>query len=91
MVSIVDERRPHLLARPFLGVGLLGGYTSFSTDVVETVGLIQARDPGTAFVYFGGDHAPSALVWSRRSVRVPWAGRLWRVQPHPLHLNSWFE
>jgi CrcB protein len=54
MVSIVEVRRPHRLARPFLGVGLLGGYTTFSTYVVETVGLIQAGDPWTAFTYFGG-------------------------------------
>jgi fluoride exporter len=31
MVSIVEVRRPHRLVRPFLGVGLLGGYTTFST------------------------------------------------------------
>src|SRR4029450_6182787 len=54
MVSIVDVRRPHRLVRPFLGVGLLGGYTTFSTYVVETERLIQAGDPRTAFVYFGG-------------------------------------
>jgi CrcB protein len=54
MVSIVDMRRPHRLVRPFLGVGLLGGYTTFSTYVVETERLIQAGDPRTAFVYFGG-------------------------------------
>jgi fluoride exporter len=54
MVSIVEVRRPHRLARPFLGVGMLGGYTTFSTYVMETVGLIRAGDPRTAFFYFGG-------------------------------------
>jgi CrcB protein len=54
MVSIVEVRRPHRLVRPFLGVGLLGGYTTFSTYAVETQRLIQAGDPRMAFVYFGG-------------------------------------
>jgi fluoride exporter len=54
MVSIVQVRRPHRLVRPFLGVGLLGGYTTFSTYAVETQRLIQAGDPRMAFVYFGG-------------------------------------
>ena len=52
MVSIVEVRRPHRLVRPFLGVGLLGGYTTFSTYAVETQRLIQAGDPRMAFAYF---------------------------------------
>jgi CrcB protein len=54
MVSIVEARRPHRLIRPFLGIGLLGGYTTFSTYTVETQRLIQAGDPRVAFAYFGG-------------------------------------
>jgi fluoride exporter len=54
MVSIVEVWRPHRLVRPFLGVGLLGGYTTFSTYAVETQRLIQVGDPGVAFAYFGG-------------------------------------
>jgi fluoride exporter len=54
MVSIVEVWRPHRLVRPFLGVGLLGGYTTFSTYAVETQRLIQDGDPRVAFAYFGG-------------------------------------
>jgi fluoride exporter len=54
MVSIVEVRRPHRLVRPFLGLGLLGGYTTFSTYAVETQRLIQVGDTRVAFVYFGG-------------------------------------
>jgi CrcB protein len=54
MVSIVEVRRPHRLARPLLGVGVLGGYTTFSTYAVDTQRLLQAGDPGVAFAYFGG-------------------------------------
>jgi CrcB protein len=53
MVSIVEVLRPHRLVRPFVGVGLLGGYTTFSTYAVETQRLIQASDPRMAFAYFG--------------------------------------
>ena len=42
---------PHPLLRPLLGIGVLGGYTTFSTYSVETVGLIDAGRPGLALAY----------------------------------------
>lgn len=39
--------------RPFLGVGVLGGYTTFSTYMLDARGLFAAGRPGTAFVYVG--------------------------------------
>ena len=62
MVSIVEVRRPHRLIRPFLGVGLLGGYTTFSTYAVETQRLIQAGDPRVAFAYFAGTAITALLA-----------------------------
>jgi CrcB protein len=35
MVYVVEAGPAHPLARPFLGVGVLGGYTTFSTYAVE--------------------------------------------------------
>jgi CrcB protein len=84
MVSIVDVWRPHRLVRPFLGVGLLGGYTTFSTYTVETQALIQEGNPRMAFVYFGATvvgallavqagvliaRLPRALLHGRRASR----------------------
>lgn len=39
MVFIIDVWRPHRYVRPFLAVGVLGGYTTFSTFAVEARNL----------------------------------------------------
>ncbi|KAA9154323.1 fluoride efflux transporter CrcB [Amycolatopsis acidicola] len=47
MVLITEVWSAHRLARPFLGVGILGGYTTFSTYTNEIRALLQ---PGTMLV-----------------------------------------
>jgi CrcB protein len=51
MVVITELAYGHRLLRPFLGVGVLGGYTTFSTATVEVLSLIGAGRPGTAAGY----------------------------------------
>jgi CrcB protein len=41
----------HPLARPFLGVGVLGGFTTFSTYAVDIQQALVAGAPGTALAY----------------------------------------
>ncbi|MCU0266997.1 MAG: CrcB family protein [Actinomycetia bacterium] len=41
-------------ARPFLAVGVLGGFTTFSTYSVETLGLLREGAAGTAVSYAAG-------------------------------------
>lgn len=41
-------------ARPFLAVGVLGGFTTFSTYSVETLGLLREGAAGTAVAYAAG-------------------------------------
>jgi CrcB protein len=55
LMAYVTERwsdRP--LVRPFLGVGVLGGFTTFSTYEVDALRLINAHDAGTALAYLAG-------------------------------------
>jgi fluoride exporter len=51
MVLIVEVWVGHRLIRPFLGVGVLGGYTTFSTYAVQAQQLIVAGRPGLALAY----------------------------------------
>ncbi len=52
LLTVLSElTSPHPLLRPLLGVGVLGGYTTFSTWSVEAVGLVAAGHPGVASAY----------------------------------------
>jgi len=43
----------HSLARHFIGVGILGGFTTFSSFSFETLALMQNERPGAALAYVG--------------------------------------
>lgn len=51
MVLVVEVWEAHPLVRPFLGVGTLGGFTTFSTYIVEVQGLVNAGAAVTALAY----------------------------------------
>jgi CrcB protein len=52
LVVLLTERfPPSRYARPFLGTGVLGGYTTFSTYSVETVLLLRAGFVDRAVAY----------------------------------------
>ncbi|MFC4948447.1 fluoride efflux transporter FluC [Pseudonocardia sp. GCM10023141] len=51
MVTLLELTRPHPLVRPLLGVGVLGGYTTFSTYTVDTLTLFGHGQPALAFGY----------------------------------------
>lgn len=54
MVFLLDVWTPHRYARPFLGIGVLGGFTTFSAYTVETLGLLRVGQASTAFAYLFG-------------------------------------
>ncbi len=50
--------------RSFLLVGLLGGFTTYSSFAFETVALMRTGQPGTAVLNIGGQLAVGlAAVW----------------------------
>lgn len=51
MVTIIELQCMHRLARPFLGVGVLGGYTTFSTHILDAQQAVEAGTSRTALVY----------------------------------------
>ena len=54
MVLITEVWSVHRLSRPFLGVGVLGGFTTFSTYTNEIRALLRPGTVGVAFAYFAG-------------------------------------
>lgn len=54
MVAVTEVWPGRPLLRPFLGVGVLGGYTTFSTYVVDAQQAVEAGAPATALAYLAG-------------------------------------
>jgi CrcB protein len=54
MVLITEVWSAHRLLRPFLGVGVLGGYTTFSTYTVDIQQLVAAGAARTGLLYLAG-------------------------------------
>lgn len=66
MVLITERFTPHPLLRPLLGVGVLGGYTTFSTFTVDTLTLAVHGHPLLAAGYL--------LVTPLAALAAVWAG-----------------
>lgn len=63
VVWVLTMADPHPWLRPFLGVGLLGGWTTFSAFALETHDLLAAGHPLVATAYLVGSLAagPTAV------------------------------
>lgn len=65
MVVITEARPSHHLVRPFLGTGILGGFTTFSTYAVDIQRLVEARRPAAAMAYLAATVLVAlAAVWA---------------------------
>lgn len=73
MVLITEVWSAHRLVRPFLGVGFLGGFTTFSTYADETRALLASGTVVRALTYLAGTLVCALLaviagVWLTRAV-----------------------
>lgn len=59
LISLVGT---HKVLRPLLGTGVLGGYTTFSTYVVEAERLLHNGKAGTAGLYLAGTVVSALLA-----------------------------
>lgn len=65
MVFVLDVWAPSRYVRPFLGVGVLGGYTTFSTYMLDALGLLVDDRPLLAAAYVFGTLATGLFaVWA---------------------------
>ncbi len=76
MVLVLEVWPPTRLVRPFLGVGVLGGYTTFSTYMLDAFTLLAAGSVPVAFGYLLGTLLTGLFaVWvgivvARAAIRV---------------------
>ncbi|WP_225827468.1 fluoride efflux transporter CrcB [Streptomyces naphthomycinicus] len=64
MVLVTEVWAAHRLLRPFLGTGVLGGFTTFSTYAVDVRKLVDAGRPGLGLAYLAATLcAALAAVW----------------------------
>lgn len=76
LVGYLARHRPDdVRLRALIGVGVLGGFTTFSTFAVETVQLLRERCEGIAIAYVVG-----SVVVGTLAARV---GALWWRGPLP--------
>ncbi|MFE9775115.1 fluoride efflux transporter CrcB [Streptomyces sp. NPDC005931] len=78
MVTVTELRPVHPLVRPFLGTGVLGGFTTFSTYAVDVRALLDGRHVGTGLTYLViTPLAALAAVWATASATRRALGRSW--------------
>jgi CrcB protein len=69
MVAVTDLWPSRKLLRPFLGTGVLGGYTTFSTYIVDAQHLLDRGAAATALAYLASTVVCAlAAVWAGSTI-----------------------
>ncbi|MFD7159372.1 CrcB family protein [Kribbella sp. NPDC059898] len=79
MVLVTDVFTQQRLVRPFLGTGVLGGFTTFSTYAVDIQKLVTGSHAGTGLLYLAATIA-GALLAVRCTVSATRALITWRTR-----------
>jgi CrcB protein len=81
MTALGEAAAPHRLLRPFLGVGVLGGFTTYSTFVIDALDTARAGHLGVALLYtFGSLIIGLLAVMTGVAVTRTWFRRARRSQ-----------
>jgi CrcB protein len=75
MVLITEAWEAHRLVRPFLGVGVLGGFTTFSTYIVDVQKALSAHHARTALLYLA-----ATLIAALAAAYAGLAGTRWIIR-----------
>jgi CrcB protein len=75
LVLTTEVWTPHRLARPFLAVGVLGGFTTFSTYALEARGLLVGGSVGLAVAYLLGTLLAALVAVQCGVAGVRWSAR----------------
>jgi CrcB protein len=78
LVLVTEVWAPHRLLRPFLAVGVLGGFTTFSTYALEVRELVVGDSVGIAAAYLTGTVVAALLAVQCGVVAARWSARLGR-------------
>lgn len=83
MVLVTEVWTGRPLLRPFLGVGVLGGFTTFSTYALDIEQAVSAGAARTAVFYLGGTLVAAMLaVWAGAGLTAAATRRVRGVGPH---------
>ena len=75
MVAITEVWPAHHLARPFLVVGVLGGFTTFSTYIVDIQRSLDAGAAASALAYLAGTLAAALAAVAAGITVMRWLAR----------------
>jgi CrcB protein len=81
VVMVTEGFAAHPLTRPFLGTGVLGGYTTFSTAMVDTQHLWNAGAAATGLAYLFGTLVAALVAATLGVLGARWLLRMRRAQP----------
>jgi len=80
MVVLTELTSAPRLTRPFLGVGVLGGYTTFSTAMLDVHQLLAAGRFGMAMAYLFGTAVAALAAVAVGSAGMRWSAAGWRAR-----------